>query len=70
MISQEEIARINELARKAKSPEGLTPQDTAERHALRMAYLASVRENLTAQLEQISVVDEQGNKRKLEKKQP
>ena len=29
MISQEEIARINELARKAKSPEGLTPQETA-----------------------------------------
>ena len=49
MISQEEIARINELARKAKSPEGLTPQETAERHALRMAYLASVRETHAAQ---------------------
>ena len=34
-MEQRKIDRINELARKAKSPEGLTPEETAERDALR-----------------------------------
>ena len=34
-MEQKKIDRINELARKAKGPEGLTPAETAERDALR-----------------------------------
>ena len=34
MITQEKIDRINALARKAKTPEGLTAEETAERAAL------------------------------------
>ena len=34
-MDQKKIDRINELARKAKSPEGLTEAETAERAALR-----------------------------------
>ena len=51
MITQEQIARINELARKAKTPEGLTPAETEERDILRKAYIASVRANLGGQWE-------------------
>ena len=64
MTMQERIARINELARKAK--EGpLTPEELAERDQLRKEYIASVKQNLTAQLDNTYLVDAQGNKRKL-----
>ena len=34
-MDQKQIDRLNELAKKAKSPEGLTEWETAERAALR-----------------------------------
>ncbi len=49
MIDQKTVDRINELARKAKTPEGLTEQERAEQAELRQAYVAAVRANLTAQ---------------------
>ena len=58
------IARINELAAKAKA-EGLTPEELVERDQLRREYIAAVRRNLTAQLDNTYIVDEQGNKRPL-----
>ncbi len=61
------IARINELAKKAKG-EGLTQEEVAERDRLRRIYLDSVRANLTAQLDNTYLVDEKGNRRKLPKK--
>lgn len=63
---EETIARINELARKAKA-EGLTPEETAERDALRREYIDSVKRNLTAQLDNTWLIDENGNRRKLKK---
>ena len=60
------IARINELARKAKV-EGLTPEEINERDALRRIYIDSVKQNLTAQLDNTYIVEEHGNKRKLKK---
>ena len=65
MITQAQIDRINELARKARTPEGLTPAEVEERDILRRAYIASVRANLVGQLENTYIVDEKGNKRKL-----
>ena len=38
-MTQEKIDRINALARKAKTPEGLTPEETAERDVLRREYI-------------------------------
>ncbi|MCI6730227.1 MAG: DUF896 domain-containing protein [Clostridiales bacterium] len=67
-MMEDVIARINELAKKAKT-EGLTPAELSERDGLRRIYLDAVRANLTAQLDNTYIVDEQGNKRKLQKKQ-
>lgn len=64
MNMNEVIARINELARKAKT-QGLTPQELEERDALRQRYIQSVRDNLRAQLDNTYIVDAEGNKRKL-----
>ena len=61
------IARINELARKAKA-EGLTPEETAERETLRRAYIDSVKANLTGQLEHTTIVFPDGTKKKVKRK--
>ncbi len=66
-ITKEQIARINELARKSKTSEGLTQEERREQADLRRRYLDSIRESLTSQLDNTYVVDEQGNKRRLGK---
>ena len=63
------IARINELARKVKSGETLTPEELAERDKLRRSYIDSVKANLVGHLENTSIVRPDGTKEKLEKKQ-
>ena len=65
-MEQTKIDRINELAKKAKTV-GLTPEEDAERAQLRQEYLAAVRQNLRAQLDNTFSVDENGNKRPLRK---
>ena len=60
MITKEKIDRINELARKAKTEEGLTEEETLERALLREEYIAAFRENLRAQLENIEFVEKDG----------
>ena len=67
-MEQAKIDRINELARKARTPEGLTPEEEAERAALRQEYVAAFRESLTAQLENTYIVEPDGTKHKLPKK--
>ena len=67
MDMKQVIARINELAKKAKT-EGLTPEELAERDKLRRIYIDSVKANLMGQLDNTSYVDEKGNKIPLKKK--
>ena len=67
-MDQKQIDRLNELAKKAKSPEGLTPWEAEERAALRREYIDAVLGSLQGQLDHTYIVDEQGNKRKLKKK--
>ena len=67
-MKPEEIARINALARKAKTPEGLTPAEKEEQGALRRRYIDSFKRSLVSQLDNTYVVDEHGNKRKLRRK--
>lgn len=64
MTMDERVARINALARKAKT-EGLTPAETEERDRLRKEYLAAVRRNLTDQLDHTYLVYPDGTKRRL-----
>ena len=66
-MEKAKIDRINELARKARTA-GLTPEEEAERNELRNEYVAAVRLSLEAQLGNTYLVDEKGNKRKLQKK--
>ncbi|MBQ8748328.1 MAG: DUF896 domain-containing protein [Oscillospiraceae bacterium] len=61
------IARINELAAKAKK-EGLTTEELTERDKLRRIYIDSVKASLTGQLDNTYIVSPDGTKRKLEKK--
>ena len=67
-MDQKQIDRINELARKAKSPEGLTEWEEAERAALRREYVDSVLGSLRGQLDNTYLMDSKGVKRKLKKK--
>mgnify|MGYP003300043742 CR=1 FL=1 len=66
-MEQSKIDRINELARKKKA-EGLTPAEIEEQAALRAEYIAGFRASLTAQLENTVVVDPDGTRHKVEKK--
>lgn len=67
MEMEKVIARINELARKAKA-QGLTPEEIQERDRLRRIYIDAVKASLTGQLDNTYIVDPDGTKRKLQKK--
>lgn len=68
-MTEEKIARINEFARRVKAGETLSPEELEERAALRREYIDSVKASLVGNLENTYLVDEQGNKVKLPKKQ-
>ena len=55
-----DINRINELARKSKTV-GLTPEEKDEQARLRGQYIAKVRANLKAQLDNIDMVEKDGS---------
>lgn len=58
-MKQEQIDRINELYRKSKA-EGLTEEEKKEQDMLRKQFVADVRRNLTAQLDNIDMVNADG----------
>ena len=66
-MEQYKIDRINALSKKHRE-EGLSPQEQAEREELRKEYIAGFRKSLTQQLENTYVLEEDGTKRKLGKK--
>jgi uncharacterized protein YnzC (UPF0291/DUF896 family) len=63
----ERIARLNELTKKASCGE-LTAEETQERAQLRREYIDAFRASLTAQLDNTYILDEHGNKRKLQRR--
>lgn len=67
MKMNEVIARINELAKKAKEGQ-LTAAELAERDKLRRIYIDSVKANLVSQLENTYIVDADGTKHKVHHK--
>ena len=66
-MEQKKIDRINELARLAKDRE-LTAEELEERAILRREYIDSFKLSLTSQLDVTYIVDEKGNKTKVQRK--
>ena len=64
MTMEETIRRINELAHKTKQ-QPLTPEELEEQKELRTRYVAAVRKNLSAQLDNTYIVEPDGTKHKL-----
>ena len=62
------IARINELAKKAKA-EGLTEEELGERDKLRRIYIDNIKEGLVGQMENTYIVSPDGTKTKVTRKQ-
>lgn len=60
MMDDKKIARINELARKAKA-EGLTENEKKEQALLRQEFIANVRSNIRSQLNNIDMVNADGS---------
>ena len=54
------VDRINELYRKSKA-EGLTEEEKKEQALLRQEFIANIKGNLKAQLNNIDLEDENGN---------
>ena len=66
-MTDEKIARINELAKKSKAG-GLTPEEQAEQKALREEYIAGFRRSLKAQLDNTVVLNPDGTAYRLRQK--
>ncbi|ETI67612.1 DUF896 domain-containing protein [Neobacillus vireti] len=60
MLSKEKMARINELARKAKAT-GLTETEAKEQSQLRSEYLATFRSSMLDTLTNTKFIDPEGN---------
>lgn len=67
-MDQRKIDRINELARRVKAGEALTPEELAERDALRKEYIASVKASLVGHLDNTYIVEPDGTKHRLPKR--
>ena len=63
------IKRINELSRKSKTAEGLTPEEKEEQTMLRNEYRALVVGNLSSQLEGMKIKNPDGTITDVKKKQ-
>ena len=60
-MTKEKIDRINFLAKKSKTPEGLTPEEKEEQKILRQEYIDGFRRNLISTLECIDVQNPDGS---------
>ena len=68
MITDEKVARINELARKSRTAEGLTEEEKTEQAALRREYVEAVKQSLQGHLDHTVILRPDGTKERLEKK--
>lgn len=59
-MDEKKIGRINELYHKSKA-EGLTDVEREEQTRLRQEYIASIRNNMRSQLDNISVIEPDGS---------
>jgi uncharacterized protein YnzC (UPF0291/DUF896 family) len=66
-MTNELIERINFLARKSRA-EGLTEAEKEEQAKLRQQYIKGFRQGMENTMNNVYIVDEKGNKKKVEKK--
>lgn len=59
-MKQEDLARISALSQKSRA-QSLTAEEKAEQASLRSQYIAEMRASLRGQLDQMYVLDENGN---------
>ena len=67
-MENSKLDRINELARKSRTPEGLTDAEKEEQAILRKEFIALFRGNMEAQLQNLVIVNPDGSKRQVTKK--
>lgn len=67
-MDPKKVARINALARKSKTPEGLTPEEKEEQAALRREYIEAYKRDLKNQLDSIVIQEPDGTRHRLPKK--
>ncbi len=61
------LKRINELAKKSRE-QGLTDEEKSEQAELRQKYIKKFRQDMEKTLSNVYIVDENGNKKKVENK--
>ncbi len=61
------VKRINELAKKAREM-GLSDDEKSEQALLRAKYIQKFRQGMENTLNNVYIMDEKGNKKKVEKK--
>ena len=66
-MTEELIKRINFLYKKSKT-EGLTDLEKEEQDKLRKEYIRQFRQGMLNTLDNVYVLDKDGNKKKIEKK--
>lgn len=66
-MDQKKIDRISELTRISRERE-LTPEEQQERAILRGEYIEAFKRSLVSSLDNTYIVDEKGNKRKVQRK--
>ena len=68
MITDQKVARINALAKKARE-QGLSEEEKAEQAALRREYVDAVKASLEGHLKNTVVLQPDGTKKKLTKRE-
>lgn len=66
-MEKEKVLRINELARKSKTEEGLTPEELEEQKRLREEYIIDFRKSMGMILDNTVIEYPDGSRKSLKK---
>ena len=70
-MEKEKLDKINAYARRVRAGESLTPEELAERAALRTEYLAEIRASMTGMLDNTVIVNPDGTTQRVkDRKKP
>ena len=66
-MEKEKVLRINELARKSKTEEGLTPEEKIEQQQLREEYIIEFRKSMGMMIDNTVIEYPDGTRKSLKK---